>query len=770
MALILVLLLAQFVAAPGSAAAPAGQQGDALAKAAALLQELTPEQRVGQLFLVTFSGQAAGPESPIYDLIADYHVGGVVLRRDMDNFAAAPDTLATLNALTRSLQQAAAAHDGEELDDVLSGQTYTGGYIPVLVAMSQEGDGFPFDQILDGLSPIPSAMALGATWSPELARQTGELLGSELSAVGVNMLLGPSLDVLENPRPQSLGDLGLRSFGGSPFWVGQMGQAFISGVHSGSANQIAVVAKHLPGNGGTDRPVSEEVPTVRETLAQLMQVDLAPFFAVTGSAPNSLSTADAMLMGHIRYQGLQGTIRSTTRPVSLDAQAFAQLFGLAPFAEWRLAGGVVVTDSLGTRAIRRNYDPTEQVFNASLVARDAFLAGNDLLYLGNFLASGDPDAYTSIRNTVAFFAQKYREDLAFAERVDQSALRVLALKFKLYPEFELNQVLAQANDWQGLGRNNSLIFEVGRRGATLLSPTLSELTSVLPAGPGRFERVVFITDSHVVQQCSQCPPQNSLPVTALSDAVVDLYGPRGGNQISSANFTSFSFAQLARTLDGQWQDGQDPVADNLQLADWVIFAPTRQDSRPESIALRRLLSERPDLLQNKNVVVFALNAPYYLDATDITRVNAYYALYGKEAALAQVAARLLFQEMQAVGVPPVSVEGTGYSLSLATSPDASQAIPLHVERVSPTPEPGAAETAQAEASQEPAQVLVFQAGDTLSLTAGPVLDHNGNIVPDDTAVTFEIVLTNEGAGINRQLPAVTRQGVATTSYSIEAEG
>src|SRR5690606_3106087 len=99
--------------------------------------------------------------------------------------------------------------------------------------------------------------------------------------------------VLENPRPSSAGDLGVRSFGGDPYWVGQMGQAYIAGVHSGSQNRVAVVAKHLPGHGDADRPLREEVPTIRKSLTQLTQVELPPFFAVTGDAPNADSTADA---------------------------------------------------------------------------------------------------------------------------------------------------------------------------------------------------------------------------------------------------------------------------------------------------------------------------------------------------------------------------------------------------------------------------------------------------------------------------------------------
>ena len=100
--------------------------------------------------------------------------------------------------------------------------------------------------ILNGLTDIPSNMAIGATWQPDLAQQVGEVVGYELSNLGINMLFGPSLDVLENPDPFSPSDLGVRSFGGDPYWVGVLGSAYTAGVHLGSENQIAVIPKHFP--------------------------------------------------------------------------------------------------------------------------------------------------------------------------------------------------------------------------------------------------------------------------------------------------------------------------------------------------------------------------------------------------------------------------------------------------------------------------------------------------------------------------------------------
>jgi beta-N-acetylhexosaminidase len=192
------------------------------------------------------------------------------------------------------------------------------------------------------MTPLPSQMALGATWSTDLSSEVGKVQGKELSALGFNLLIGPSLDVLEVPTTDSGGDLGIRTFGGDPFWVGALGQAYITGIHQGSSGKMVVASKHFPGFGGSDRLPEEEVATVLSSLEQLKQIDLAPFFAVTGNAPNPESMTDALVVSHIRYQGFQGNIRATTRPVSFDPQAFAQLISLPAFDTWRQDGGVMI--------------------------------------------------------------------------------------------------------------------------------------------------------------------------------------------------------------------------------------------------------------------------------------------------------------------------------------------------------------------------------------------------------------------------------------------
>jgi beta-N-acetylhexosaminidase len=57
------------------------------AEAQALLETMSVEERVGQLFMVTFTGDSALPDSDIADLIDNYHVAGVVLLAENGNIS-----------------------------------------------------------------------------------------------------------------------------------------------------------------------------------------------------------------------------------------------------------------------------------------------------------------------------------------------------------------------------------------------------------------------------------------------------------------------------------------------------------------------------------------------------------------------------------------------------------------------------------------------------------------------------------------------------------
>lgn len=738
------------------------QGEDPATKAAKTAALLTPAEKVGQLFLVTFKGMNVDQTSQIYDLVARRHIGGVVFKAANDNFTDSENLTVDLQRLINDLQTI--AWSSVQSTDSAFEQTLApiAGFIPMFIGISQEGDQAPFDQILNSVSQLPNEMAIGATWNTQNALKVGNVLGEELHALGFNFLFGPSLDVLDVLHTEGSEDLGTRTFGGDPYWVGVMAQAYIQGIHEGSSNSIAVIAKHFPGRGGSDRPPEEEIATVRKSLEQLKQIELAPFFAVTGEAKNPLQVTDGLLVSHVRYQGFQGNIRATTKPVSFDQTALEAIIALPEFNQWRTNGGVVVSDDLGSQAVRKFFDPTGRTFDGRQVARSAFLAGNDLLFVDDFVANGDPDAYTTISRTLDFFTQKYNEDSAFAERVDASVLRLLTLKYRIYANFDLETVLPMASNLTLLNQSQQVVLDIARQSVTLISPETGELNTVLPNPPELYERIIIFTDSVIEQQCSTCLQVVDPPVDAYKNAILKLYGPSAAGQVRAMDIYSYSFSDLARFVNNP--SAMPELGAYLDLSNWVVFSILNHDpSRPESGALKQLLAEHYELIRNKKVLVFALNAPYYLDSTDISKITAYYGLYSKGPAFIDSAVRLIFQETGTPGSSPVSILGIGYDLITAMTPDPNQIISLIIEPVTEELQPSETTT------PEPTVSPVYQIGDTLPLRTDVILDHNQHPVPDGTIVRFLFSVGGD-TGTTQQVETETVDGIARASYRLQSPG
>lgn len=756
------------------------------------MEEMSSAAKVGQLFLITFPGAEVSDDGLIAELIRDYHIGGVMLLPGNGNIINEGDTPTQVATLIGQLQQA--AWDATQpVTETLTSEEPPGPFIPLFIAASHEGNGMPFTSIVNGMTPLPSEMALGAAWNPAHAETVGQIAGQELRALGVNMLLGPALDVLETPRPESAGDLGVRTFGGDPFWVGRMGQAYIRGVHEGAGGRVAVVAKHFPGLGTSDRSLDEEAPTVQRTLEKLKQVDLAPFFAVT-QADDPAIQPDGLLVSHIRFRGLEGDRFVSTRPISVDSQVLQQLLGLPELAGWRESGGVTVSDELGARALRRFYDPSEESFNGRRIAQEAFLAGNDLLILSQFALDDDWKARTAnIESTITFFRERYDSDPAFHTLVDTAVARILRLKIKLYGS-ALGLSAAQPDVEEAgeqVGPHREMLSAIGRDALTLLSPPSADL---VPSPPTTEDNIVIFTDSRSGQPCSTCTPAPYIDPLTLQNTLTRLYGPGATGQISPWRVTSFTFDQLDEYLSTPVTlpaptptSGEEitptptplhPIELALQNADWIIFATLNPTAdQPQSGVVRRFLAERADSLRASRLVVLAYDAPYYLDATEISKLSAYYVAYSRSESFIEASVRAMFGEFTPAGFPPVSVTGINYDLAAQTSPAPDQIIALYYEKISEpdeeeqlTPEPTeeGQPTAEPAGESQPTVEPRLAEGDKLRLCTGVIVDHNGHPVPDGAQVQF--IFTYPQEGLERSETTITHAGVAETTVTLDRTG
>jgi beta-N-acetylhexosaminidase len=756
---------------------------------APLLAKMSVTDKVGQLFLVTFQGNDVSENSDIATLVRDYRVGGVALLPANGNFRSVPvdvtspqssgrpggakqSTPEQILRLTNALQFLAMSTPQPITTSValtstvpvtptltftptVSATAEARVTIPLLIGVDWTGDDMEIFSGAGGFSPYATEMALGATWAPDLAAKTGELMGTELSDVGVNLLLGPTLDVLDVPRPGDRGDLGVRAFGGDPYWVGRMGQAFIGGIQSGSAGRVLTAAKHFPGQGGSDRRPEDEVATIQKSVDQLRQIELAPFAAVTaGGDPLTPGVTAALMTSHIRYRGFQGNIRQLTPPISLAPQ-LQDLMGLNEFAQWREAGGVLISDALGVPALRRYYDPALLKFPHRQVAQDAFLAGNDLLYLSRFALTDDWESqYQAIQETILFFQDKYVKDADFKTRVDAAVERILRMKLRAYGGSWENANLQQSP--VGLdtrvGQGSSITTSAARAGLTLIDPGPQDLADRMPTAPLADEKILIFTDAREVAECPDCEPLPIIASDALEEIILRLYGPEATGQVNPENIKSLTYEDLYRLLTSP-PGSQGEIERAIAEARWLVFGQLEYNPSeyPESAALRTFLSERSDSLRDKRLVVLSFRAPYYLDTTEISKLTAYFGVYAADPPFLEMAVRALFREFTPVGAPPVSVPGINYDLIRQLEPDPGQVINL-------TP-------------IGPAEVISgsIQVGSQIELEAGIILDRKGHPVPDGTPVEFELVYPTEGLALAPQVET-TAGGKAQTSVALDRPG
>ncbi len=728
-----------------SSNAALAQDGGEDAFIADLFQRMSSDVRIGQLFVVAFEGTDASDASDIADLILNDHVGGVILSADHGNIVDNGDlTPIQVARLTSSLQLLAAQSSSLPAQPGATAVPF----IPVFVALEQDGGGPAYSAITSGLTPQPSPMALGGTWNVADAQDVGRVVGQELSALGINFLLGPSLDVLTQPDPDG-GDAGVRAFGGDPYWVGAMAGAFVRGLRDGAGGRIAVALKHFPGEGG----LQHELETIDRSLDQLQRVDLAPYFALMRVPENSLRPlADAALTSHARFRGFRN-LRERTDPVSVDASALETLLQLPEIAAWRNSGGLMVSGSLGDDALRRFYDPTLSTFPATQIAFDAFLSGNDLLVLNDFsLTESAVAERETIRAVIRAFQQRYREDLDFQDRVDSAVKRILRLKYRLYPGFQPADVIVQPVNVEARLRQGLPVIErVAQDTLARVYPSPAQVeVSPLPT-PTSEDTFLIFTDDRFVFDCRLCPERTTLFTTAISQTLTRIAS------VPPEQITSLGFADLKSFLGGA------PLAPNLNdafaQADWIILAQQNlQSDVQQSDAVRLLLRDRPDLLANKRVTLFAFGPPHELSADDLRLITAgYYAAYSIGQPFVDSAVSAMYGLLQPVGAPPVGIEAVGYDLTIQIEPEPDQLIVLSV--VANAPGPG---TSTPEA-------VSLRVGDDVRIRTGTILDRNGNPVPDRTPVKFTLVYRDAGDETER-VDGWTVGGVAEVVNAIKNNG
>ncbi len=710
--------------------APVGAQGGEDEFIARLLAQMPPEAKVGQLFLVTLPGPITRPDHPLRSLLTEQRIGGVVLSPDQGNFTNLGDTPSELLSITLSLQQQAATLNP---------------FIPLLIGLRQQGDGPPLSAWTSGAMPLPSPLAMGATWDPERVQAVGQALGEELRAVGVNLLLGPPLDVLLEPRPE-IGDAGAQTFGGDPQWVSRIARAYLSGLLAGSEGRLLVAPGSFPGEG---RAYGRAERTAILTKEDLVAFDLVPFLELMRTPTETgRPLLRAVQVSVVRIRGFGGSAQEWTRPLAVDGNALGTLLTLPEIKTWRDSGGVLLSPPLGHPVLRTLYIDEQGGIDFRRAALDAFMAGNDLIWLGD-LHSSPAEAARHATEVIQFFSEKYSTDLAFQNLVNSAVARILRLKYALYPGFATGAVFPNAQQLRQVV-GTPAHFQVVRQALESAVARLYPPGANPPPIPQPGEPILILVDGRTVRACAACPEQPLLPAETLTRALQTA----SGGTLDPAQISVRSFEEVMAFLS-QAPEAPDLRPDFERAAWMVIAALDEHPAYPASSLPHLLLGERADLLAGKKVVFWGFGALYPLTAREIARLSRYEAIWTHVPPAMEIMARVLFGAITPRSRPPISIPALGYDLADRLRPDPGQVIPLGVgprEGTSPgTPTP-----------------VAVQVGQTLRVWAGPIYDRDGFLVPDGTPVSFTGVYTGQGS--IGPFIARTRDGFAEADIPLDREG
>ena len=276
---------------------------DIEAKVDALVDQMTIEEKIGQLMVVGFQDNKVN--NHIRTMIEDYHVGGIIyFDRNMVN----PTQVATL---TDQLQRVS-------IDKKLE--------IPLSVSIDQEGGNIV--RMRDQFPETPSQQSLGLKNDSNVIYNTATTTAKELVKMGINSNYAPVLDLSSTDS---------RSFGTDPEKVANYGKEVVKAFND---QGVSASLKHFPGNGRSDVDPHFETSSVQAEKAELENSDIYPFKRIIEEINHNQFS---VMVTHIKYPAYD-----SENPASVSSKIVTDLLRNQLGFE-----GVVITDDLEMGAVSK---------------------------------------------------------------------------------------------------------------------------------------------------------------------------------------------------------------------------------------------------------------------------------------------------------------------------------------------------------------------------------------------------------------------------------
>ena len=340
-----------------------------------LISKMSLQQKVAQMIMIDLRAQKTHEEKlkTALEQVKEFNPGGICLFRS----------------------------DLQDIDDVidLTHMIQKTARIPLFVAVDQEGG--RVTRLAQGTN-MPGNMALGATGSERLARESAKILGKEIKILGMNINFAPDLDVNVNPYNPVIG---IRSFGEDPHEVAKLGVAYTQGLHDA---RVIATGKHFPGHGDTSKDSHLELPTILHGRKRVFDVELVPFKVAIKNKIDMIMTA------HVTFPKIDPTkviSKKTGKKINLPATLSKKILSQLLRRELGFEG-VIVTDAFNMKAIADNFGEIQ----ATIMAINA---GADIILMPS-----------STRDTLKAVCDAVTKGTISENQIDQSVKRIFKLKAK----------------------------------------------------------------------------------------------------------------------------------------------------------------------------------------------------------------------------------------------------------------------------------------------------------------------------------------------------
>jgi beta-glucosidase len=315
-----------------------------------------------------------------------------------------------------------------------------------------------------GATHFPQAIALAATWDPQLVEEVYSWVAQEVRVRGVHQVLAPVVDIARDPRWGRTEE----TFGEDPHLTAEMGIAAVRGFQGRQRlggttllprDKVLVTLKHMTGHGQPESGTNVGPAQISERV--LREVFLQPFERV-------ISEAGALAV-MASYNEIDGV------PSHVNAWLLTEVLR----DEWGFEG-VVVADYFAVKELMYRHRVVSSLTDGAL---QALQAGVDI-------ELPDPEAFPAL-------IELARKDRQVEQLIDRAVTRSLRIRF-LAGVFE--HPFGDANRAEELTGNHEarrLALRAAEKAVTLLKNDggllpldLAQLSSIAVIGPNADETIL----------------------------------------------------------------------------------------------------------------------------------------------------------------------------------------------------------------------------------------------------------------------------------------